>query len=537
MDEAKNPARTPPGFRWLIASAIIVASMIGAAAILIAIRWPFSRERTAASIQQALQARLETAHFRPLFFPHPGCIIKGLKVIRSNAKGETVLIASAQQAAIRTGYLDFILRPGYIDRIALDGVIVQIPTQGSTNARSAAREPSVSSGQSGGQSQKTPAQTMRVGEIVTNNAKLTIARAGGKAPLDFEIHSLVLHSVGSKDGLSYWVSMANALPPGELESTGKFGPWNQSDPEQTPLSGKYNFTHANLAAFSGISGTLSSTDEFEGSLGLVHVRGVVEVPDFKVRTAGSSVPLRAPFQATVDALKGNVDLQSVEASIRKTTIEARGRIAGQAGSPGKITTLDFAARNARIQDVLELFTKDKPPLDGTSNFRAHAVVRAFGQRFLKETNFRGQFEIADGRFTNPQTQSKVNNMSFRASRYKSKGDAPQVTCDLEGKVALVNGIAHLPDLSAQVPAAAVHFNGTYNLLNDKVDFHGTLRTDAEIAKTTKGIKSVLLTPLDPLFKKKSAGAVVPVAMTGTYHNPHFGLDLAPNHNAKSEQQR
>lgn len=190
---------------------------------------------------------------------------------------------------------------------------------------------------------------MQVGEIVTNNAKLTIARADGKTPLDFEIHSLVLHSVGSKDGLSYWVSMANALPPGILESRGRFGPWNRSQPEQTPLSGKDSFTHANLAAFYGISGTLSSTDEFEGSLGHVHVRGAVEVPDFKIVTAGSAVPLRAPFEATVDALKGNVELQSVEASILKTTIEARGRFAGQAGTPGKVTTLDFSSRNREFK--------------------------------------------------------------------------------------------------------------------------------------------------------------------------------------------
>jgi hypothetical protein len=33
-----------------------------------------------------------------------------------------------------------------------------------------------------------------------------------------------------------------------------------------------------------------------------------------------------------------------------------------------------------------------------------------------------------------------------------------------------------------------------------------------------------LKPFDPLFKRKKAGAAVPVKMTGTYRDPHFGFD-------------
>ena len=38
-------------------------------------------------------------------------------------------------------------------------------------------------------------------------------------------------------------------------------------------------------------------------------------------------------------------------------------------------------------------------------------------------------------------------------------------------------------------------------------------------------KSVLLKPFNILFKKKHAGAVVPVHLIGTYQDPHAGLDL------------
>jgi hypothetical protein len=54
-----------------------------------------------------------------------------------------------------------------------------------------------------------------------------------------------------------------------------------------------------------------------------------------------------------------------------------------------------------------------------------------------------------------------------------------------------------------------------------------LKTEASISDDSTGVKAVLLKPLDPLFKKKHAGAVVPVEMTGVYHDPHFGVSLQP----------
>jgi hypothetical protein len=54
--------------------------------------------------------------------------------------------------------------------------------------------------------------------------------------------------------------------------------------------------------------------------------------------------------------------------------------------------------------------------------------------------------------------------------------------------------------------------------------HGTLTTRASLAKTTSGIKAVFAKVLEPLFKKSGNKKVVPVKISGTYHNPSFGLD-------------
>jgi hypothetical protein len=43
---------------------------------------------------------------------------------------------------------------------------------------------------------------------------------------------------------------------------------------------------------------------------------------------------------------------------------------------------------------------------------------------------------------------------------------------------------------------------------------GDVKMESDISHATTGFKSLLLKPLAPFFKKKNAGAVVPIAVTG-----------------------
>jgi hypothetical protein len=81
-------------------------------------------------------------------------------------------------------------------------------------------------------------------------------------------------------------------------------------------------------------------------------------------------------------------------------------------------------------------------------------------------------------------------------------------------------IPHQPDRQYRI------FHGTFNVLNQKIDFHGTVKMDARFSQSTSGIKSLFAKVLDPFFNKKQ-GSVVPVVMDGAYHDPHFGIDLNP----------
>jgi hypothetical protein len=166
-------------------------------------------------------------------------------------------------------------------------------------------------------------------------------------------------------------------------------------------------------------------------------------------------------------------------------------------------------------------------MEGATNFHAHVVWPSGRQPFLKRVVLRDDFEIEHAQWTNPERQMSVNMLSKKSSGKKKDPDTPNVTADLNGSVLLSDEIAKFHDTSFKVPGAEAILHGTYNLEDTKIDFHGDLKTEASLSDDSSGIKAVLLKPLDPLFKKKHAGAVVPVEMTDTYHNPHFGVSLQP----------
>ena len=49
-------------------------------------------------------------------------------------------------------------------------------------------------------------------------------------------------------------------------------------------------------------------------------------------------------------------------------------------------------------------------------------------------------------------------------------------------------------------------------------------TDAAISEMTTGYKSLLLKPVDLVFKRDGGGSAIPIRITGTRREPAFGLD-------------
>ena len=94
----------------------------------------------------------------------------------------------------------------------------------------------------------------RVEEVIVTNGALTILpKDRSKIPLH-DIHRLRLNRRRqSRDD----AALTNAKPPGEIQSTGTFGPWVADEPGDSPIDGAYRFDDADLGVFNGIAGILT----------------------------------------------------------------------------------------------------------------------------------------------------------------------------------------------------------------------------------------------------------------------------------------
>jgi hypothetical protein len=51
-----------------------------------------------------------------------------------------------------------------------------------------------------------------------------------------------------------------------------------------------------------------------------------------------------------------------------------------------------------------------------------------------------------------------------------------------------------------------------------------MQVRTKISNTSSGVKAFILKVMDPFFKKRKKGEILPVRISGTYENPSFGLD-------------
>ena len=501
-----------------LALILLAAISLGIAAggILVARHWPFSQAAVAESLQEDFPATVTFDKFRTTFFPHPGCVAEGIAFRRLGRAANTPPIVTIQRLTIEAHYADLFVRPHYLARIVLNGFKVNVPP----------RETSV--GPSNWQASNS---TTQVGEIIADGASIEIARSGDHPPLLFDIHTLKLTAVSQSKPMGYEIALHNPLPPGEIRAHGHFGPWNYDGPGETPVDGHYTFQNADLGVFEGIAGLLSSEDKFQGVLGRIESQGNIDIPDFVVTHSKHSVHLSADFHAFINGTNGDVELERVTAAFLKTRVFARGKIAGQTGEHGKSASIDLSVHDGRIQDVLRLFVRAaKPPFNGVTNFRAHVTIPPGKRPFVEKVRLTGDFGIEGGEFATASTQKDIDALSDKSRGVKPDDqqedeDPERVISNVAGHVELRDATATFVDASFHIPGAFARMNGTYNLESLVVNLHGTLKTEAELSEMSSGFKSVLLKPFNVLFKKKHAGAVVPVHLIGTYQDPHAGLDL------------
>ncbi len=494
---------------WFTRSAIVLLALLGAALIILAIGWPFTREATVRSLEQVSFSEVKLGHFQKTFFP-PGYIAQDLTFRRDNAANARPL-ARIGKITCRGSWFALLTFTHRITRMELEGVLVYIPAHVPPAIRKHA------------EAKVTPTVT----DLFANGAVLEIApRNGGSQTERFDFPELALSNLARNKATHFRTLMLNPNLFGRLASTGTVGPLMLGRISETRISGDYHIRRDDLSRHKIIAGTLSADGRFNGVLGRTDVAGRTDIPDFSVTRSRHSLRLTAEYNVVVDATQGDVTVQSAEAHFLSSTLIAHGSIAGR-GS--KTLALDIEGRHARVEDLLRLVvTANRPPLDGALNMHVHVVLPPKQESFLRRVRLEGGFTIDGAAFTTRMTEARLEQLSARARGEKKvnvTSGNKAVPAEMKSDVKLDAGIATLSEALFAVPGAIARGAGTYDLSNEAIDLRGKLAMRATLSKAAGGIKSLILMPVDPFFKKDGAGAIVPVRIMGTYSHPVFKVLL------------
>jgi hypothetical protein len=403
--------------------------------------------------------------------------------------------------------------PKRIHTVTIDGMEINIPPKG--------ERPDL-------QGEEDSRTDIVVEQVLVNDSVLRIIpKDREKTPLQFDLHRLLLESAGNNVAMQYDALLTNAKPPGEIQSKGSLGPWSADEPGDTPLAGNYAFNEADLGVFAGIAGILASTGQFAGTLDSITARGEATVPDFRLKSAGNAVPLKTRFEVLVDGTNGNTILQPVIGTIGTTNFTTSGGVIRHEAERRRAVSLDVNMPKGSLRDILTLAMKGSPFMEGEVFLKTKIEIPPLSGKVKEKLLLDGQFEITRGKFLRYTIQDHIDTLSRRGQGQPSNTEIDEVVLGMGGEFTLEDQLVDFRSLSFAVPGAGVDLAGSYDLGQDTLDFHGTLKLDAKISQTMTGWKRWLLKPIDPFFAKQGAGTLLQIQVVGTAKEPKFGRDKGP----------
>lgn len=514
------------GRKRLIISSV-AGAFIAAGLVTLVARVPFSseklRSRVIATLSDRLDAEVELGALRLRALPALHAEMQGL-VIRHKGRRDVPPLISVETVTVDADLLG--LWRKHVAHVNLEGLQIQIPPNDQSDAsRDDRNDRGVSTSGRHDDDEHDTVREVVIDEVVADEATLTILpRKAGKRPRIWYMHELHVNSVGAKTNMPFRTYLTNAVPPGQIDTTGAFGPWQRDHPGKTPVDGRFTFENADLSTFKGISGILAAHGSYEGSLDRIDVKGETTTPDFMVNISGQTVPLETKYHAIVDGTNGDTTLEEIDASFLKTALIARGGVYDVKNVPGRLVTLDIDMKKGRVEDIMRLAVKSKqPPMTGGLRLRTKFDLPPGDVDVVDKLKLDGAFVIDGGRFTNPDVQKKINELSHRASAKDLDTARQKVASDFSGQFKLQNGTVTLHTLTFDVPGAIVELDGQYALRRETLSFAGNLYMNAKVSETVTGWKSFLLKVVDPLFRKDGR-TVIPLKISGRRDNPSFGLD-------------
>lgn len=488
---------------------IVAAAMVGVH--LMFFFWPFRYRQVHPLLQAVFESRVDVKGYHRTYFPHPGFVAEHVTFYRHGNMSIPPL-ATIDRMQVVGHWTTLLFHPHRLNQILLEGLHVRIPPPG-TKARGMDFDGGVIS---------TSQSEMQIETIAADGTTLDFLQHG-QAPLRFQFEQLQIHNVEQNKPLQFELRAKIPGPPGTVVAQGRLGPFRTSSYATTPLAGSYQLLQADLSRLPGVSGHATAAGRFNGTFAHVDVEGKAAIPDFR---AGSAHQVRfdSAYHLVVNGNSGDVQIVNAQVRSGTSTIAARGSVAG---SPKKVDLM-LTTTDGDINGLLRIVEESNPEVAGKISFHAAVEYSAGPGPFLKRVQLHGNVALAEIHLVTPGSKEKMDAFSERVSKDPppdAKDDPPAVTAEAESETRFDNGMAYFPDIRFQMPGARAHLHGTFNLLDAKVHLTGRVALQRSLPHATTGWKAVLLKPLAPFFRHKHAGAVVPIAVTGTAQQPKIGEDV------------
>ena len=483
---------------WAVCAALFAAVVTGG--FFAEKYWPYRYRNVKPLLEQVFASKVTIGHYRRTYFPHPGFVAKEI-TLRRNLGSGIAPIGSAKDLVVQGTWTDLLSLRKRVMLVDVVGLHLVIPSMGSQEMQ---KDFPV------GSSADFAGPSMSVAELHVHRAVFDIMRTDGSR-FSYPIREAIIRNLRMGQPISYYLDMRNSKPlTGHIVARGSFGPLVPKNLGATPLSGDLTFGPANLSQVGELHGILSAKGHFSGTLTAIEGHATVNVADFAV-SDGRPTALSGLLQCTVNGLNANVVLHTIAVKTGESTVTAGGDMMGWP----KVIDMDLTITKGRAQDVLRPFLHDPSPITGVVWLKTHAHLAPAppGTAFLKRLTMEGRFDVPKERVTIRSTEKALSQFSERALGEKQDDDADVVSA-VEGPATIRNGVVSTRRLTLEIPGAKANLRGWYNLSSGAVHLDGTLKMKSDISHAKTGFKALLLKPLAPFFKKKKAGAVVPIAITG-----------------------
>jgi hypothetical protein len=518
--------------RAAIALVVLVLASLGAAYWAVHHAEPLLRARVVNTLEARFHSRVELTGLHVSVFRGLEVEGNGLKIFPLG-RPQTVPLIAADRFSFHTGWSDLFRAPMLVREVRISNLSLNLPPKGQRRAL-----PPLTG------RLRQQAMAIVVERLDVDRAELTLETSKpGKSPLIFSIARLRLDRIGPDEPMRFTATLTNPKPIGEIQTAGRFGPFNGASPGETPVTGHYHFAHADLSTIAGIGGVLSSTGEFSGRLNHIVVDGQTRTPDFQIAGVNHPMPLNTRFHAIVDGTTGNTYLQPVNATLHGSQIVARGEVVRGRNGYGHEIQLKVTVDKARIQDFLAVAVKAEPPLmNGAVKMHVLFYLPPGKAAVMDRLHLKGDFDIVNAKFSSRKIQTDVDQLSLRAQGKPEKAkelhkaqedgkttDSPRVTSQIRGYFVLANAQLLLRRLEYRLPGAIIGLAGTYSLDHKTLDLHGEVRTQAMASQMTTGWKSLVLKVADPFLKKPGVGMQLPIKIKGSQTKPEISLDFKHRH--------